>query len=390
MTPPRPEPLRIVHAIARLNLGGAAQQVLELAGAQQRRGHRVIVAAGQLAEGEESMEFRAHELGLEVFPVPELQRELSPRRDLAAARLMRSLLRRERPQVLHTHAAKAGAAGRLGALAAGRGRPPVRVHTFHGHVLRGYFGSRQERLFRLVERGLARTTSALIAPSAEVRDDLVTLGVAPADHFVVIPYGFAFGEHGGARERIRSELRVGPETFVVGWVGRLTDIKRPLDLVRVVASLVGRGVDGTLVLVGDGPERPAVEALAAELGVEARVRLPGYRTDAADWFPAFDALLLTSANEGTPVAALESLAAGRPVVATSVGGVPAVVDEEETGFLAPTGDVEALAERLGRLTGDPELRRRMGALGADRMRARFGLEPMVDAVEALYRRLLER
>ena len=380
--------LRIVHAIARLNLGGAAQQVLELAGAQQRAGHRVVVAAGRLAEGEESMEFLADELGVEVFPVPELQRELSPGRDLAAARRLRSLLRAERPQVLHTHAAKAGAAGRLGALVAGRARPRARVHTFHGHVLRGYFDSRRERAFRLVERALARSTSALIAPSAEVRDDLVSLGVAPAGRFEVIPYGFAFEDHGWCRERIRTGLGLGPETFAVGWVGRFAEIKQPLDLVRVHAALVGRGIDASLVLVGDGPERPSVERLAAELGVAERVRLPGYRTDVADWFPAFDALLLTSANEGTPVAALEALAAGRPAVATRVGGVPAVVEDGETGFLAAAGDVERLADGLERLARDPSLRERMGALGAERVRGRFGRDRMAAEVEALYRRLL--
>jgi glycosyltransferase involved in cell wall biosynthesis len=380
------EPLRIVHAIARLNLGGAAQQVIELAAGQVERGHRAVIAAGRLAEGEESMEFRAHELGVPVVPVPELQRELSVLRDLAAAGRLRLLLRAERPHVLHTHAAKAGAAGRFAAVIAGRARPPARVHTFHGHVLRGYFGPRRERAFRAVERTLARATSALVAPSVEVRNDLVALGVAPAERFEVIRYGFTFAEAGDG-DRVREELGLG-DTFVVGWVGRLTEIKRPLDLVRVLAALVERGVDAALVLVGDGPERPAVEALATELGVASRCRFAGYRKSLEDWHAAFDALLLTSANEGTPVAALEALAAGRPAVATDVGGVRAVVEEGETGFLAPAGDVGGLADGLERLARDPELRRRLGAVGAERVRERFGRERMVDEVEALYRRLL--
>ena len=376
-------PLRIVHAIARLNLGGAAHQVLELAGEQKRRGHRVVVAAGQLAPGEESMEHRARELGLEVAPVSELQRDLSPRRDLAAARRLRALLRAERPHVLHTHAAKAGAAGRAAALAAGRGRPPVRVHTFHGHVLRGYFGSRRERVFRLVERALARTTSALVVPSPEVRDDLVRLGVADAERFEVIRYGFRFDEAERARE-----LDLPEGAFVVGWAGRLTEIKRPLDLVRTLAAVRARGDGVELVLLGDGELRGEVEALARELGVSEHLHPMGYRRGLAEWHAAFDALLLTSANEGTPVAVLEAFAAGRPVVATAVGGVPDVVDEGETGLLARAGDVEALASALERLAHDPELRRGMGALAAARVRERFGLERMVDEVEALYRRLL--
>jgi glycosyltransferase involved in cell wall biosynthesis len=383
------EPLRIVHAIARLNLGGAAQQVIELAAGQVERGHRAVIAAGRLAEGEESMEFRAHELGVPVVPVPELQRELSVLRDLAAAGRLRLLLRAERPHVLHTHAAKAGAAGRFAAVIAGRARPPARVHTFHGHVLRGYFGPRRQRAFLAVERSLARFTSALVAPSEEVRDDLVALGVAPAKRFEVIRYGFSFAESAsGSGEHVRGELGLGDGMFVVGWVGRLTDVKRPLDLVRVLAALGGRGVDAALVLVGDGPGRTAVESLAAELGVASRCHLVGYRQNLGDWFATFDALLLTSANEGTPVAALEALAAGRPVVATDVGGVPAVVEHGETGFLAAAGDVDELADGLERLARDPALRRQLGAVGAGRVRERFGRERMIDEVEALYRRLL--
>jgi glycosyltransferase involved in cell wall biosynthesis len=376
--------MRIVHAIARLNVGGAAQQVLELAAGQNRRGHETIVAAGQLAPGEESMTYLADELGVEVFDVPELERELSPR-DLLAVRRLRALFRARRPDVLHTHAAKAGATGRLAALASGSARPPVRVHTFHGHVLRGYFDARRERVFTAVERALARGTSALIAPSEEVRDDLVRLGVAPAERFEVIRYGFRFEEPATPRD-----LGLPHDTFVVGWAGRLTEIKRPLDLVGTLAALGDRGVDATFVLLGDGELRGEVEALADELGVADRLRLMGYQRGLAEWHTAFDALLLTSTNEGTPVAVLEALAAGRPVVATAVGGVPDVVEDGETGFLAPAGDTDGLAERLERLARDPELRRRMGAAGAERVRERFGVDRMVEEVEALYRRDLPR
>jgi glycosyltransferase involved in cell wall biosynthesis len=376
--------MRIVHAIARLNVGGAAQQVLELAAGQSGSGHEVVVAAGQLAPGEESMSYLADELGVEVVDVPELQRELSPR-DLLAARRLRGLIRARRPDVLHTHAAKAGAAGRLGALVSGSARPPVRVHTFHGHVLRGYFGPRRERVFTAIERALARGTSALVVSSRAVRDDLVQLGVAPAERFEIVRYGFRFDEPAAPRD-----LGLPDGTFVVGWAGRLTEIKRPLDLVRALAALRGRGVDAAFVLLGDGALRPDVEALAAELGVADALHLMGYHRGLADWHAAFDALLLTSANEGTPVAVLEALAAGRPVVATAVGGVPDVVDDGETGFLAAAGDTDALAERLERLARDPDLRARMGRLGAERVREHFGVERMVEEVEALYRRHLPR
>lgn len=371
--------MRILHAIARLNVGGAALQVLELAGGQRRRGHDVLVLHGRIPEGEKSMLYLAEDLGVPTRYVPELQRELSPRRDLAAIRAIRGVIRSERPEVLHTHAAKAGATGRLAALLSGAGRPPVRVHTFHGHVLSGYFGSRQERAFTLVERWLARTTSGLVAVSPEVRDDLVALGVAPTDRFEVIRYGFEFPEPAGDAERLGS--------FVVGYAGRLTTIKRPLDLVRALRGAVERGADATLVVVGDGEDRQAAEQLAAELGVAERCRFVGYQQDMAKWYAGFDVFCLASANEGTPVAAIEALAAGVPVVATRVGGTPAVVDDGETGFLVEPGDVDALAERLARLAGDGELRAGMGRLGAERMRHRYGVERMVDETLGLYEEL---
>ena len=384
--------LSIVHVIARLNVGGAALHVLQLAREQAQRGHDVLVVAGTLAAGEESMEYVADELGVHVLKLPLLQRELSPRADAAAILALRELLRRRRPDVLHTHTAKAGATGRLAALAVGSARPRAIVHTYHGHVLSGYFSRRWERVFRLIERLLSHTAGTLVAVSNEVRDDLVRFRVAPAERFVVVPYGFDLPAWSKADEAARRRLRaqVGADArFVVGWAGRLTAIKRPLDLVRTLGGLLERDVDALLVLVGDGEDRPAVEALAAELGLRDRCRFVGFQQRIRDWYAAFDAFLLTSANEGTPVAAIEALAAGRPVVATRAGGTGAVVANGETGYLERIGDTEALAARLALLARDPELRARMGERGAEDVRERFTIGRMADEIEAVYRALLE-
>lgn len=384
--------LSIVHVIARLNVGGAALHVLQLAREQAERGHDVLVVAGTLAAGEESMEYVADELGVHVLKLPLLQRELSPRADAAAILALRELLRRRRPDVLHTHTAKAGATGRLAALAVGSARPRAIVHTYHGHVLSGYFSRRWERVFRLIERLLSHTAGTLVAVSDEVRDDLVRFRVAPAERFVVVPYGFDLPAWSEADEAARRRLRaeVGADArFVVGWAGRLTAIKRPLDLVRTLGGLLERDVDALLVLVGDGEDRPAVEALAAELGLRDRCRFTGFQERIRDWYAAFDAFLLTSANEGTPVAAIEALAAGRPVVATRAGGTGAVVANGETGYLERIGDTEALAARLALLARDPELRARMGERGAEDVRERFTIGRMADEIEAVYRALLE-
>ena len=175
---------------------------------------------------------------------------------------------------------------------------------------------------------------------------------------------------------------------MVGWAGRLTAIKRPLDLIRTLRALEAQDVDALLVLVGDGEDRPEVEALAAELAVADRCRLVGFQKNIRPWYASFDALLLTSANEGTPVVAIEVLAAARPVVATRAGGTGTVVRDGESGYLEPIGDTAALAARLATLARDPALRARMGERGAEDVRARFAVGRMADEVEAIYRRLL--
>ena len=378
--------MKIVHVIARLNVGGAALSVLELAAGQQRRGHDVLVVAGTIPAGEASMEHVAAELDVPYLHLAALKRELSPRDDAVAVRALHRLLRERKPDVLHTHTAKAGTTGRAAALL--RARPGAVVHTYHGHVLSGYFSPRRERVFKLVERGLAHGTDALIAVSDEVRDDLVRFGIAPRQKFTVIPYGFDLDARVDSSTDTRAAKRAEAgidDTFVIGWAGRLTDVKRPLDLVRTLAQVP----DATLVLAGDGELRGEVEGLAHQLGLTDRVRILGYVRDMGSWYAAFDTFLLTSANEGAPVVAIEALAAGVPVVATAAGGTATVVDDGETGFLTPVGAVEALAAHLRDLRDDSALRARLGSEGAARMRTRFSLERMVDDVESLYRRILD-
>jgi glycosyltransferase involved in cell wall biosynthesis len=257
-------------------------------------------------------------------------------------------------------------------------------------VLRGYFDPLRERAFRVTERVLALSTDRAIAVSAEVRDDLVSLHVAPAEKIAVVPYGFDLDRRvrsdAATRARKRAEAGADTDAFVIGWAGRLTAIKRPLDLVRAAAAVEG----SLLVLAGDGDLRGDVAALARELGVPERVRFLGYVDDIGDWYAAFDAFLLTSLNEGTPVVAIEAQAAGVPVVATDAGGTRTVVADGETGFVVAIGDVDALAERLRRLRDDDALHARLAANGRAAMRQAFSTDRMVDDVERLYEEILAR
>lgn len=385
------ERIRILRAIARLNVGGPALHVSYLSQGLEAYGYDTTLVAGELAEGEGSMDFAAEDLGVKVVRLPGLSREISLTGDIASTRRLIDEIRRVRPHIVHTHTAKAGTVGRLAAILARDARPPVLVHTFHGHVLRGYFGPVKNRVFLGIERALARRTTRLVAVGPQIRDELVELGVAPAEKFSVIRLGIDLeGRVLGAarREEMRAALGIPAERFVVGWIGRMTAIKRVPDILLTVARLVERGVDVCLCLVGDGPDRPEAERLAAELGIADRVIFIGYKRDVAPYYAAFDAFFLPSANEGTPVVAIEALAAGRPVVASRVGAVADVVDDGETGFLAAAGDVDGFAAHLEALAREPELRGRLSALGRERVLARYSVGRLVGDVDALYRELL--
>ena len=386
-----PEPVRVLRMIARLNMGGPALHVTYLTRELAARGYETTLLAGALSRGEDSMAFVAREAGVSFVRVPQLHRELSPVHDPISIKRVVEEIRRVRPHILHTHTAKAGAVGRLAALLAGNARPPIIVHTFHGHVLRGYFDPARTALFREVERQLATHTTRLIAVSPEVRDDLVGLGVAPAEKFSVIRLGIDLEKRvtsADGRVHLRQLFGVPDDRFVVGWVGRMTAVKRLPDVIASFAELRRRGVKATLCLVGDGPDREAAEIQARSLGVTRDVLFVGYQRDVSSYYSMFDVLLLASANEGTPVVAIESLAGARPVVSTRVGGVPDVVSDGVDGLLCDAGDVSGLATALERLAVSPEERSRFGDAGRDRVVPRYSVDRLVDDVDRLYRDLL--
>jgi glycosyltransferase involved in cell wall biosynthesis len=381
----------VLRVIARLNMGGPALHVSYLTAGLRERGYDTTLVAGTLARGEDSMAFVAEELAVEVVTIPELGREISPLRDLLATLRLARLIRRERPHILHTHTAKAGTVGRVAALLAGGARPPIVLHTFHGHVLRGYFGPLRSRFFSVLERLLAFATTVLVAVSPQVRDDLVELGVAPSKQFAVVRLGIELDERVASvdgRAETRRYLGIPGNRFTIGWVGRMTAVKRTEDVLEALALLRDRGVEATLCLVGDGPDRAQLEQLAHELGIARDTLFLGYQEDVAPLYAAFDALVLPSGNEGTPVSVIEALAAGRPVVATRVGGIPDVVRDGEDGFLVDPGATDELAERLARLAADGELRERLGRAGRDRVLPRYAVARLVDDIDRLYRSLL--
>ncbi len=384
--------IKILRVIARLNVGGPTLNVAYLTKGLAPLGYETTLVTGRIGSNEGSMDYVASEAGVRPLYIGSLQRNLSLFADFGALLRLVGLIRSQRPDVLHTHTAKAGALGRAAALLSGRARPGVVVHTYHGHVLTGYFSPLMSRLFLGVERFLAHSTDVLVAVSPEVRDDLVDLGVAPESKFVVVRLGLDLDQRiaapEDARDRVREELSVAPDQLLVAWLGRMTEIKRVDDLLRAFADLRGRGVDAVLALVGDGPNRDGLEQLAERLGITDAVRFTGFRRDVGSIYRASDVVALSSANEGTPVSLIEALAAGCAVVTTDVGGAVDVLDGGRVGFLVPAGDTKAFADRLEDLVRQPELRHEFGAAGREHVLARYSVDRLVRDVDRLYRRLL--
>jgi glycosyltransferase involved in cell wall biosynthesis len=335
------------------------------------------------------MEDLAHCEGAQTQFVPNLVQPVRPHRDTAALVRISAIARRFRPNIVHTHTAKAGFIGRLAALTV---RPrPVIVHTYHGHVLEGYFGPAGSRAYRSLERILGRRSDCLIGVSKATVDDLVRLGVAPRERFRVVPLGLDLepftnlGEEAG--RELRASLGIGDAELLATFVGRVVPIKRLDVLLRGIARARSEGVPLRLAIVGDGEIRPSLESLSRQLGIAEAVAFLGYRRDLGPITAATDVAVLTSANEGTPVSLIEAGAAGLPAVASAVGGVPEVVSEKN-GILFPPGDDAALAQALGRMAGDATLRRRMGERAREHSLRRYSADRLVADIAALYEELL--
>ena len=387
--------MRIARVMTRLNLGGPARQALASDPRLVARGHELLVLVGQPEPGEGDLFDELRGRGLDVRRVEGLARSLSWRDFLVARRLRRELAA-FRPDVVHTHASKAGALGRA-ALRAPAFARTARVHTFHGHVLEGYFPAPISARLVAAERRLARETDRVVAVSHATADDLVRFGVCAEERLIVIQPGVELeallalerGRRGTAAEALRAFLGVAPETCLVGVVGRLAEVKQPLAALGLFRALAARHPRLALVFVGDGELRRSLEreleALPPELA--RRAHLLGARTDMPVVMDALDLVLLTSRTEGMPVALIEAAAAALPVVARAVGGVSELVAHERTGWLGTSDD--ELLFGLDRLLGDPAERSRLGRAARARVQANFSLEAMVAGNLNVYRGLLE-
>jgi glycosyltransferase involved in cell wall biosynthesis len=360
--------LHVLHAITRLTLGGSSENTVASCVALAGAGYRCTLATS-FGESDAASLDDARRRGCRVVDVPSLGRELAPRADLAALRQLVGLIRRERPAIVHTHTSKAGFVGRLAARIA---RAPGVIHQPHGHIFYGYYGAGWTALFIALERLAAGWTDRIVTLTDRGTAEHLARGIGRPEQYVSIPSGVPterLRASAPPRAEARARLQLDQNAFVVMGLGRLIHIKG-FDLAVRALPRVSAAISTTrLVLVGDGPERPALERLAASLGVADRVRMPGETTEVASHLVAADAVVVPSRNEGMGRVLVEAMALGRAVVATAVGGIPGVIADAECGRLITPEDPEALADALVELGRDAGLRRKLGEAGRQRAEA---------------------
>lgn len=381
------KPVRVLHPITRLIIGGAQENTMLTADLLDKRAWQVDVLSGIQTGSEGSLIEAVQERGTLLHLEPSLVREVNPLQDLRALWRMVRLMRRGKYTIVHTHSSKAGILGRWAARLAG---VPVIVHTVHGW---GHH-ERQHPLVRayyiILEKLTLPITDKLIVVSPLNIEKGLHDGIGRAEDYVVIRSGVEldrFGNPAVPRAQTRRNLGIPLDAQVVGTVTRLSTQKAPLDFVRAAALVHGALPDVWFVLVGGGDLRPEVEAMARELGVADRLVLTGLRRDVPELMAAFDFFALSSLWEGLPRVLPQAMASGLPIVATAADGTAEAVSDGLNGFLTPPGDPVALAQRLLDLLANPALARRLGQAGRERA-AEFGDRRMVAQIDALYRELL--
>lgn len=392
-----PKVLRIIN---RLNLGGPTYNAAYLTKFMEPE-YETLLVSGMKDESEESSEYIVKDLDLYPVYMPEMYRELNPFKDYKSYFRLRKLIEEYKPDIVHTHAAKAGAVGRLAAIHSG---VKVIVHTFHGHVFHSYFNPAKTRMFLEIERYLAKRTTAIVTLSDLQKNELVNdFRIGPSDKFHIVPLGFDLRRFEANKEekrkRFRAQYNLEDDEVAIGIVGRLVPIKNHalfIKAIKQVAEATNQKIRA--FIIGDGEERPNLEALAHSLGLNYGSSPKGkHLITFTSWIKdidvsnaGMDIIALTSNNEGTPVSLIEAQASGKPIVSTNVGGIENIVIANQTALLSRTGDVDEFVKNLLKLVNSQELRKTMAESGADYVRQKFSYQRLCSDMIHLYNELLMR
>ena len=381
----------VVRMIARLNVGGPAIHTILLTKLLNPSRFSTTLVTGTVSPSEGDMSYLADEQGVTPLIIPELGREIRWQDDLIAFWKIFRLLRRIRPTIAHTHTAKAGMLGRLAAKLAG---VPIIVHTFHGHVFHSYFSPRKTRVFIGIERFLARRTDVIITLSPKQREEILGYGIGQPEQVRAIGLGLQlqpFVECDRLRGALRRELGVGDDAPLIGIIARLVPVKGHVYFLEAAQIALNAFPNARFLIVGDGELRQELERQADALGIRRSVDFLGFRRDLPEIYADLDIIALSSLNEGLQVTLIEGMAAGKPVVASDVGGVGDLVQHGQSGLLSPPKESRALAENLcDALRRSPEERLRMGAIGRASVYPKYHITTLAQQIEAVYESLLNR
>ena len=384
-------PVRVIHVITRLILGGAQENtLLTVEGFDRMAGYRTTLVAGPPEGPEGDLVRRARSNGVDLVLMPELCRELSPFRDWRALRRLRRLFREQKPAVVHTHSSKAGVLGRRAARLEG---VPAIVHTIHGLPFHR-FQSRVARAFYVwAERRAARWCDRILCVADAMTDQAVNAGVAPREMFRTVYSGMEtapFLSDLGARPRVRREFGIGEDEIVIGKIARLFNLKGHEDALRAGAEVVRAFPRARFLFLHDGVLREPLQALARELGIGDRVVFGGIVDPARipEMYEAMDLVVHASLREGLARVLPQALLSGVPVVSYDVDGAKEVVIPGETGWLVAPRDVDGLARAMIEALNDLPRARGMALEGRRRFEKQFRAETMVSEIERNYQELL--
>jgi glycosyltransferase involved in cell wall biosynthesis len=394
---------RILRIHNRLIIGGPTHNVLNLTRYLQPDFETLLVV-GEKEYHERDALHLAREKGIEPYVIPEMGRSIDLFKDYSAFRKLKSVIREYQPDIVHTHAAKPGAIGRLAAAISG---VPVIVHTYHGHVFHSYFNKLKTSVFLNIERVMGRRSDALIAISGEQKRELSEkYRIAHPDKFHIIPLGFELQQFWEGREekrkKFRHEFNLDDEDIAIGIIGRLVPVKNHRLFLEGISYLLNHSSKKVKAfIIGDGETRTELEATAKLLNIPFNdmgagdndgnvLTFTSWRSDIDIINAGLDVICLTSLNEGTPVSLIEAQASGNPIVSTRVGGISDIVIEGQTALLSDIGDQQNYYSNLLRIVENDEIRNQMTEKGRDFVEERFGIQRLADDFRKLYYQLLDK
>jgi glycosyltransferase involved in cell wall biosynthesis len=382
------EKAKVFRIITRLSVGGSSIHTILLTAHLNKETFHSLLLKGSEGKDEGDLQDLLDRKQVDPVVLPQLKREISPKNDLMTFWKLYRWMCREKPDIVHTHSAKAGTLGRLAAKLAG---VPVIIHTFHGHLFRGYFGSLKTRLVILTERLLSLISSKIIAVTQSQKEELFRYKIAPWGKLVSIPLGLELDflqKVEADKGKLRTELGLAANCPLIGSIARLVPVKGHSYLLRAAKKVIAAVPESRFLIVGDGMLRGELENQARSLGIEDNVIFCGFRRDLSKIYADLDVVVLTSLNEGLPVAVIEAMASQKPVVAYDVGGVKDLIESGVNGISLPFGEIDKLSESIVYLLRNPEERERLGHKGRHKVYPRLHYSRLVQDIEKLYSQLM--